>query len=109
MGYDALEKGVWMPSKRRKYTQEFKLEAVKMVTEHGLTAKQASEDLGIDRSLISNWRRTFEAEGTLTALGGGRGSSQDEELRRLRRQLSVARQERDILKKALAYFAKHED
>jgi len=98
-----------MKSKRRKYTQEFKLEAVRMVVEQGLSMAQVAEDLGIDRTLISSWKKKVDQEGSSAFRGNGLRRPEDEELRRLRRELSVAQQERDILKKALAFFAKHKN
>ena len=96
-------------AKRRKYTEEFKLEAVRMVTEQGLSVSQVAADLGVDRSLISSWKKKVDEEGAAVFRGNGRRRPEEEELRRLRRELSVAQQERDILKKALAYFAKHKN
>lgn len=96
-----------MAAKRRKYTREFKLDAVRMVVERGLAPTQVAKDLGIDRSLISSWRKSFLVEGALGTADKGPTSTQEQELRRLHRELAVAQQERDILKKALAYFAKH--
>jgi len=96
-----------MAGRRRKYAQDFKLEAVRMVVEQGLSSTQVAKDLGIDRSLISSWRKSLEKDGPLAFRGAGRMKPEDEELRRLRRELSIVQQERDILNKALAYFAKH--
>ena len=89
-------------AKRRKYSVEFKAEAVKLVIEQGLSVAQASRDLGIASSMLSRWvaRARREAEpGALTA--GERA-----ELKKLRREVTILRQERDILKKAAAFFAK---
>ena len=96
-----------MAGQRRQYTRDFKLEAVRMVVEQGLSVIQVAKDLGVDRSLISTWRNRFLTDGSVAFPGAGRRKPEDEELRRLRRELSIVQQERDILKKALAYFAKH--
>ena len=61
-----LRKGVPMGKKRREYSREFKLEAVKMVVEQGRTATEAAEGLGIDRSLLQRWKQEFVAVSTST-------------------------------------------
>ncbi len=91
-----------MAKKRRKYSAEFKAEAVKLVVEQGLSATQAARDLGIPQSVLSRWvaRERRDAEpGAITA-------AERDELRRLRRENDILRQERDILKNAAAFFAK---
>lgn len=94
---------------RRKHSHEFKLEAVKQVVEQGRSISEVADGLGVNRSLLARWRDQFEAEGAQAFLGGGEPAAADEELRRLRRELATAQQERDILKKALAYFAKNKN
>jgi len=95
-----------MGESRRQFSREFKLEAVRMVVEQGRTVREVAEGLGLDRSLLQRWKSQLKGEGEEAFRGHGRLRPSDEELRRLRRELSIARQERDILKKALAYFAK---
>ena len=94
-----------MGKKRRKYTREFKLDAVKMVVEGGRTVTEAAEGLGIDRSLLQSWKKQLLEDGSVAFQGHGRRKPEDEELRALRKELARVRQERDILKKAAAYFA----
>jgi transposase len=94
---------------RRKHSREFKLEAVKQVVEQGRQISEVAAGLGVNRSLLARWRDQFEAEGARAFLGDTRPGAADEELRRLRRELATAQQERDILKKALAYFAKNKN
>ena len=77
-----------------------------MVVEQGRTVREVAEGLGLDRSLLQRWKSQLKEEGKEAFRGQGKLRPSDEELRRLRRELSIARQERDILKKALAYFAK---
>jgi len=65
-----------------------------------------AEGLGVHASLLSRWKVDLEAEGNSAFPGNGNPRPTDEEMRQLRKELTTARQERDILKKALAYFAK---
>ena len=87
----------------RQYTKEFKEQAVRLVTEQGLTLSQAARDLGINDNLISRWKKEFETQGAQAF--PGQGQPQDVELARLRRENEVLRQEREILKKAVAIFS----
>ena len=95
-----------MTEERRKYTREFKLEAVKMMIEQNRSASDVGKCLGIRPGLLYNWKRKLRDEGALAFPGNGRLSAHDAELRALRRELKRTQQERDILKKATAYFAK---
>lgn len=101
-------KGVQMGKKRRRYSREFKLEAVRMVVEQGRTQQEVAAGLGISNSLVHTWKERFLAEGAVAFPGQGKRKPAEEELDRLRKELSTVRQERDILKKALAYFANEE-
>lgn len=93
-----------MGSKKTKYTKEFKLEAVKLVTEQGYTQSEASESLGISSKNLSRWIAKLAADNgrtkTSTTL-----SLEQEELQRLRKENKRLRMEREILKKAAAFFA----
>ena len=91
--------------KRRTFTREFKLAAVNKVVVQGLSAVEVARDLGISDNLIHNWKRAFEADGTLKANAEG-NSSIEAELKRLREEVRQLKMERDILKKATAFFAK---
>jgi transposase len=95
-------RGAWtMGKKRRQYTAEFKAEAVKLVTEQGYTLLEAARSLGIDRSLLGYWKKQLSAaeeNATLT-------EDEQMELKRLREENRRLRMERDILKKAAAFFA----
>ena len=104
--YDAPQKEASMGRSRRKYSAEFKLEAVRMVVEQDRTVIDVADSLGIDRSLLQRWKSQVKASGVEAFPGNGRLKGSDEEVQQLRRELAQARQERDILKKALAYFAK---
>ena len=95
-----------MAGKRRTYTREFKLDAVRLLKESGRTAKAVAADLGIERSLLTYWRRTFDSEGAEAFRGRGKPSVEVADVLELKRRLAIAEEERDILKKALGYFAK---
>ncbi len=95
-----------MKKARKTYTREFKLEAIKMMMEQGRTAKDVEESLGIGRGMLYRWKSQFAAEGESAFSGNGNVSELEAEVRELRQELKRARQERDILKKATAYFAK---
>ena len=95
-----------MGKSRRKHSLEFKLEAVKQVVEHGRSISEVADGLGVNRNLLTRWKAKFGSEGVVSPTPAGEKRSElEEENRRLRRELSIARQERDILKKATAYFA----
>lgn len=90
---------------RRVYTAEFKQEAVQLAKNSGKTMAEIERDLGLSKGLLKHWVRQAEAEGTGAFPGHGRLKPEDEELRRLRREVEILRQERDILKKAVAIFS----
>ena len=90
-----------------KYTKEFRLEAVKLVTEEGLSVHETSKRLSIANSTLTHWVKAYNG-GKLTEIGGDRRELSDKEMEmaRLKRELAEVKMERDILKKAAAYFAK---
>ncbi len=92
-------------NKRRSFSRDYKLAAVKKVVEKGLSVAEVARDLGIRDTLIRNWRQAFEADGTLVTKSE-RSHAADDELRRLREENRQLKMERDILKKATAFFAK---
>ena len=91
--------------KRRKFSREFKLAAVKKVMEQGLSYTVVGRDLGVGDNLIRNWKKSFEEDGTLATDVAG-NQSVEAELKRLREENRELKMERDILKKATAFFAK---
>lgn len=97
-----------MARKRRKFSREFKLEAVRLVEESGRPLNQVALELGIRPDLLGAWRRQLKEEGEGRAFPGGPVtlSAVEEENRRLKRELDRVTQERNILKKAVAYFAR---
>jgi transposase len=91
--------------KRRKFGRDFRLAAVKKVIEQGLSYAAVGRDLGVGANLIRKWKKTFEEDGSLEAEVAN-SSSIEAELKRLREQNRQLIMERDILKKATAFFAK---
>lgn len=94
-----------MAKTRRKFSREFKIEAVKLVTEGGMSIAQVARDLDIGRNLLARWKRQFEEDSDAFP-GKGHQSPEKEEITRLRRRVTQLEMERDILKKAVGYFAK---
>lgn len=94
-----------MNKARKVYSQEFKVEAVRLWQSTERTASQVEAELGIAPGLLYEWKRKLAANGPGAFPGQGRLMPADEENRRLRRELEVVRQERDILKKAVAIFS----
>jgi transposase len=94
-----------MPRSRSTYTAEFKLRAVKMITEQKLSVAEAARRLDINDQLLRTWKKAFEASGDAAFPGQGNLTPADDELRRLRAEVARLRAERDLLKKAAAYFA----
>ena len=91
-----------MSGQRRKYTKEFKMDAVVLYESSGKTMAEIERDLGLSKGLLKQWVRQQQSKGEEAFPGHGRQSGEAEELRRLRRENDLLRQERDILKKALA-------
>ena len=90
---------------RKSYTREFKIEAVRMTTEGGMSVAQAARDLELNENTLHNWRRQFRQWGAAPN-AGKEALSQAEEIQRLRKDLARAREERDFLKKAAVWLAK---
>ena len=91
--------------KRKSYSREFKLEAVGLITEKGYSIAEASRNLGIEYSVLRRWKNQLTDDPQNAFPGKGKFKAPDEELRRIKRELERVKEERDILKKALAYFA----
>ena len=94
-----------MARARRKFSREFKIEAVKLVTEGGMSISQVARDLDIGRSLLARWKKQLQEDSDAFP-GKGHQRPDQEELTRLRRRVTQLEMERDILKKAVGYFAK---
>jgi len=91
-------------SKRRKFSAEFKREAVQLATAPGSTLRGVARDLGLNENLLSRWKKELLANGDNAFLG--QGHARDQEVMRLRRELAKVKKERDFLAEAAAYFAK---
>ena len=89
---------------RRKFSEEYKREAVRLATEPGVTKSQVGRELGINANLLSRWCRDYSANGG--AAFPGHGKPRDEEMAGLKRELARVRKERDFLKEAAAFFAR---
>lgn len=94
-----------MKGRRRRYTAEFKQEALALYENSDKTLAEIEEGLGISPGLLRRWRMRALADGADAFPGNGRLKPEEEELRRLRRENEILRQERDILKKAIAIFS----
>jgi transposase len=91
---------------RRKYTREYKLEALNLIREQGVSIRRASVDLGIHENTLRAWLKEFAADPQHSFPGHGQMKPEAAEIARLRREVTKLKAERDILKKAAAYFAK---
>ena len=92
------------PKRYKRYSAEFKREAIRRAAEEGMTDKQVCEELGISTRQFLRWRDELHVYGADAFPGTGR--SRDEELTALKRELAQVKKERDFLKEAAAYFAK---
>jgi transposase len=97
----------WMTKRKRTiFPKEFKLEAVRLVLEKGMTAAQVARDLGLNPELIYRWKREFKNDPAFAFPGHGNVSGEQAELRRLQKRVKELEEEREILKKTLGYFVK---
>ncbi|NQT70480.1 MAG: transposase [Desulfobacteraceae bacterium] len=94
-----------MAQKRKHYSKQFKIDAVKLVTEQGYKVAEAARNLGIHHSSLRNWKKQLETDGNQSFPGKGHMTSDKEELYRLRKEVKKLQMEREILKKAAAFFA----
>ncbi|MCK5368627.1 MAG: transposase [Cyclobacteriaceae bacterium] len=88
-------------SSRRKFNKEFKEDAVKFYRTSGKTQKEVAEDLGISSNLIGRWNKEYDSEYSFP----GEGNPRDKEIFELKKQVATLKEERDILKKAMAIFS----
>ena len=91
---------------KQSYSLEFRAEAVKLVLEQGLSQGEAASRLGIPKGTLGNWVMAAKRGGDKPAPGARTVAELEAENARLRKELAEARQERDIVKKAAAYFAR---
>ena len=90
---------------RKSYTREFKLQALRMLTDQGLSVAEVARRLGVGENCLRNWRKAAAEHGPDAFPGHGHPSPAEDELRRLRAEVHRLKAERDLLKKAAAYFA----
>lgn len=93
-------------STRRKYTKEFKLDAISLVTEQGYNCAEAARSLDINSNILSRWIREANENKETAFRGNGRLTEEQLEIRRLREEVRRLHLEKEILKKATAFFAK---
>jgi transposase len=91
---------------RRQFSREFKVEAVKLVKERGVTVAQAARDLDVHENVLRKWVQEFGADARQAFPGKGVMKPEQAEIERLKKEVAKLKMERDILKKAAAYFAK---
>ena len=91
---------------RRKFSREFKLEAVRLVKDRGVTVVQAARDLDLHENVLRKWMRDLSADPQHAFPGHGQMKPEQLEIDKLRREVAKLKAERDILKKAAAYFAR---
>ena len=92
--------------RRRKFSREFKVEAVKLVKDRGVSVAQAARDLEVHENVMRKWVKEFGSDPAQAFPGHGQMRPEQQEIERLRRENNRLRAERDILKKAAAFFAK---
>jgi transposase len=93
-------------AKRRIFTREFKLEAVKLVRERGVSVAEAARDLGLHENVLRKWIRALAEDPQQAFPGHGQMKPEQAEIAALKKEVAKLKMERDILKKAAAYFAK---
>ena len=92
--------------RRRKFSREFKLEAVRLVKNRGVAVAQAARDLDLHENVLRKWIRELGADPQHAFPGNGLMKPEQQEIDRLRKEVAKLKAERDILKKAAAYFAR---
>lgn len=91
---------------RRRFSREFKLEAVRLVRERGVSVAQAARDLDVHENQLRRWVKEFASDPAQAFPGQGQMKPEQLEIERLRREVAKLKAERDILKKAAAFFAR---
>ena len=97
-----------MKAQRKTYSKEFKLEAIRLYESGQKSAAQIEADLDLSAGMIHKWRGRYKGRGPAGFVGKGHQTELEAEIKRLRRELEVARQERDILKAAVIFFSKEQ-
>jgi transposase len=91
---------------RRRFSREFKVEAVKLVRDRGVSVAQAARDLDVHENVLRKWVKEFGSDPAQAFPGHGQMKAEQLEIERLRREVTKLKAERDILKKAAAFFAR---
>lgn len=97
-----------MGRKNKRYTEEFKRDVLEMVAQQDVSVAQLGRDLGIAPSLIYKWRERYQIDEMNGELKLSTQREAEVEIRRLKRELAIAREERDILKKAIQVFTQEQ-
>ena len=97
-----------MKKEQKQYNKEFKQEALKLVVEQGRPAANVARELGIKLGTLYTWVDKYKKNGQDSFPGKGYLIPQDEKMRRLEKELKEVTMERDILKKAMAVFSRHQ-
>jgi transposase len=95
-----------MQKVQKTYTPEFKREAVRLAQTSGKPITHIARGLGISDTSIHQWRKELTEHSVEAFPGSGHQTAQEEEVRRLKRELDIVKQERDILKKAISIFSR---
>ena len=93
-------------SRRKKYSKEFKLDAVSLVTDQGYSRAEAARSLGLNSNMLGRWVSEHRTDGGQSFRGNGKLTREQEEIRKLRSQVKNLKMEKEILKKATVFFAK---
>jgi transposase len=96
-----------MSGTRRRFDSDFKMETARLMVEGGRKVAELSRDLDIPGNVLRKWRQQYVVDKENAFPGKGHMKPEDEEVRKLRKELDDVKEERDILKKALAIFSKH--
>jgi transposase len=91
---------------RKKYSKEFKLDAISLVLEQGYSRAEAAKSLGINANMLSRWIKEHQKDEGQSFRGNGKLTPEQEEIRRLKEENRRLKMEKEILKKATAFFAK---
>ena len=95
-----------MKTERKTYTREYKLEAVRLSLEDGRAGTDVARELGIHANVLYRWRKEYLGDAVESFPGQGKMKASDAEVARLRREVAVLDEERELLKKAVAFFSK---
>ena len=98
-----------MNQNRKQFTKQYKIDAVKLITDQGYKVSEAARNLGIHHSSLRRWIKEFDSDKAQAFPGKGHMNPEKEELYQLRKEVKRLRMEREILKKAAAFFAKESE